>query len=110
MPWFRFIGEAQVTLRFRNAPCQLSFANLGEADGWAWVAEKVNSPSPQVVLVRKGNVMALHAALMVQGFEVEAGTAAEKVMRAATKCGFAEELPEEERWRKELISARARLR
>jgi hypothetical protein len=109
MPWFRFIGEdgARVTLRFRNGACELRFANLGEADGWAWVAQRVKKPAAQIVLVRRGNMMALRSALTFQGFAVEAGSAAERIMRAAVKCGHAEELPDDERWRLELIRARA---
>jgi len=55
-----------------------------------------------------GNVMGLQSALMVRGFEVPAGSPAERIMRAAEKCGHAEELPDDPRWREELIQARAR--
>jgi hypothetical protein len=106
MPWFRFIEEARVTLPFRNGPGELTFANLPGEDGWAWVAQKVKSPGPQIVLVRTGNVMALNAALMRRGFEVPSGSHAEKVMRAAVKCRYAEELPDDEHWRHQLILAR----
>src|SRR5687768_7907534 len=106
MPWFRFIDEANVTLPFRNGRCELTFANLGGLNGWAWVARKRDKPGPEVVLVRAGNVLGLQGALRYDGFSVPAGSAAERVMRAAVKCGYAEELPDDERWRKELISAR----
>src|SRR5438874_2048746 len=58
VPWFRFIGEdgARVTLRYRNGPVELTFANLTGPDGWAWVAQKKGKPD-HVVLVRCGNVM-----------------------------------------------------
>ena len=109
MPWFRFIGEegARVTLPFRNGEVRCSFANLGGADGWAWVAERPDKPGQQVVLVRRPNVLALSRAIVGAGFPVESGSAAERVMRAAVKCGCAEELPEDERWRQELLQARA---
>src|SRR5436190_21522402 len=109
MPWFRFIGEdgARVTLRFRNGTCELRFANLGGEAGWAWVAHREGNPPCEVVLVRAGNVMGLQTALNIHGFQVAAGSAAEKIMRAAVTCGYAEELPEEVRWREELIKARA---
>lgn len=109
MPWFRFIGEdgARVTLRFRNGKCELTFANLGNFEaGWAWVAQR--DSGARIVLVAKPNVMALQSALVWEGFEVAAGSPAERVMRAAVKCRHAEELPEEERWRTELIRARGR--
>lgn len=115
MPWFRFIGEngARCRLRFRNAEVQLVFANLQgrEPDPaglgcWAWVAQKPDGA--QIILVRRGNMMALSGALSKFGFEVAAGTPAEKIMRAAEKCGHAEELPMDERWRPELIRARGR--
>ncbi len=108
MPWFRFIGEARVTLHYRNGRCELTFANLGGPDSWAWVAQKDDSRTSQIVLVRRGNVMALQSALMIHGFDVASGSAAERVMFAAVKCGYAEELPDEERWRTELIRARSR--
>jgi hypothetical protein len=107
VPWFRFIEEARVTLPFRNGKVELAFANLGGEDGWAWVAECRGTRSKQIVLVRCGNVMALHGALIRDGFAVDAGSPAERIMLAAVKCGFAEELPEDERWRRELIHARA---
>ena len=109
MPWFRFIDDARVTLRFRNGTCELNFANLGGADGWAWVAQKSGKSSAQIVLVRRGNVMALQVALKSEGFDVPAGGPAERIMRAAEKSGYAEELPDEKRWREELIRARAAL-
>jgi hypothetical protein len=68
MPWFRFIDDARVTLRFRNGACELNFANLGQEDGWAWVALKPGKSSEPVVLVRRGNVMALQVALKTEGF------------------------------------------
>lgn len=105
MPWFRFIEDARVTLRFKNGVCELTFANLGGEDGWAWVAQKKGKPRDQVVL-RRGNVMALQRALTGEGFGVAAGGAEERIMRAAVRCGFAEELPEEERWRRKLLAAR----
>lgn len=108
VPWFRFIEEAKVTLPFRNGRCELTFANLGEGDGWAWVAQKREKPGAQIILVRAANVMALRAALMTHGFETPAGSPAEKVMRAAVKRGFAEELPDDAHWRRELIVARGR--
>ena len=107
MPWFRFIEEARVTLPFRNGACELTFANLGGENGWAWVARKATKPTDEVVLVRTSNINALQVALTHRGFEVASGSPAEKIMRAAERCGFAEELPEEERWRKELIRARS---
>src|SRR5688572_2794416 len=110
MPWFRFTEETQVTLRFRNGTCDLSFANLGGELSWAWVAQKRDSMTDPVVLVRTGNVVALRVALREDGFRVEFGSAAERVMRAAVRCGYAEELPEDERWRGELIAARRELR
>jgi len=105
MPWFRFIDDARVTLRFRNGVCKLCFANLGAVDGWAWVAEKIDSLD-QIVLVRRGNVLSLQSALVTDGFEVSGGSAADRIMIAAVRCGYAEELPDEERWRKELIRAK----
>ena len=106
MPWFRFTDETHVTLRFRNGACDLTFANLGGDLSWAWVAQKRDSPAGPVVLVRAANVVALRVALRETGFSVPSGSAAERVMRAAVKCGYAEELPEEERWRRELLAAR----
>lgn len=61
------------------------------------------------MLIRCPNVLALGNALTRMGFAVEAGSPAERVMRAAVRCGFVEELPEEERWRLELIRARRRV-
>ena len=107
MPWFRFIDETHVTLRFRNGACDLTFANLGGEHSWAWVAQKRDSTAEPVVLVRAGNVVALRVALREAGFSVAAGSAAERVMQAAVKCGYAEELPDDERWRRELLAARA---
>ena len=114
MPWFRFIGEdgARFRLRFRNGDCEFTFANLAHEsdpnnDGcWAWVARNRNGA--QIVLVRRGNVMALQQALTLTGFEVAAGSAAERIMRAAEKARHAEELPGEERWRREIIQCRGR--
>jgi hypothetical protein len=106
MPWFRFIDDARVTLRFRNGTCELNFANLGEEDGWAWVAEKRGKPSEQIVLVRRGNIMGLQIALKSEGFDVPPGSPAERIMRAAVKSGYAEELPDDARWRRELLRAR----
>ena len=105
MPWFRFIGEdgARVTLPFRNGAIECTFANLGGEDGWAWIAQKKDNPRERVVLVRCGNVMALGHALTSDGFVVESGSAAERIMRAAVKCGRAEELPDDARWRGELL-------
>lgn len=105
MPWFRFLDDVGVTLPFRNGRCELTFANLGGVDGWAWVAQKPNA-SEQIVLVRRGNMLALQTALKFDGFEVVAGSPAERVMIAAVKCGHAEELPEDARWRRELLSVR----
>src|SRR5688572_29649247 len=106
MPWFRFIDDPRVTLRFRNGACELNFANLGQDNGWAWVAQKTGKSSGQIVLVRRGNVMALQVALKSEGFDVPTGSSAERIMRAAVKSGYAEELPEDERWRRELLQAR----
>lgn len=55
MPWFRFIDEANVTLRFSNGTCNLTFANLGGGMSWAWVAQKRDSNVEPIVLVRAGN-------------------------------------------------------
>jgi hypothetical protein len=110
MPWFRFTDEAHVTLRFRNGACDLTFANLGGDDSWSWVALKRDSSAAPVVLVRASNVVALRTALRETGFSVEPGSAAERVMRAAVKCGYAEELPDDARWREELIAARRQAR
>jgi hypothetical protein len=109
MPWFRFTGDLKVTIPFRNGACDLTFANLGEEPSWAWVARKVDKPAHEIVLHRAPNVMGLRVALANQGFEVPAGGPAEKVMRAAVKCGYAEELPDDEHWRGELLKARAAL-
>jgi hypothetical protein len=109
MPWFRFIDEARVTLPFRNGPCELTFANLEGDEPWAWVAQRHGTPGKQVVLARSGNMLGLRVALRVDGFCVSPGSAAERVMLAAVRCGYAEELPEDERWRRELLSARAAL-
>ena len=87
----------------------MTFANLGEEPSWAWVARKVERPSHEIILYRAGNVMGLRVALAQVGFEVAAGSPAEKVMRAAVKCGHAEDLPEDQRWREELIRTRAEL-
>jgi hypothetical protein len=106
MPWFRFIDEANVTLRFRNGVCTLTFANLGGELSWAWIAQKRDSTAEPIVLVRAGNVVGLRVALREDGFPIASGSAAERVMRAAVRCGYAEELPEDERWRGELIAAR----
>jgi hypothetical protein len=108
MPWFRFLDEARVTLPFRNGSCDLAFANLDGEDPWSWVAQRRGVPGKQVVLVRRGNMLGLRVALRESGFGVPAGSAAERVMRAAVKCGYAEELPEDERWRHELLRARCR--
>ena len=59
-----------------------------------------------VVLVRAGNVVALRIARREEGFPVDSGSAAERVMRAAVRCGYAEELPEDARWRSELSARR----
>ena len=107
MPWFRFLDDARVTLPFRNGKCALNFANLGGDEGWGWVAYREGEYNAQIVLVRAGNVAGLNDALRIDGFEVPAGGPAEKIMRAAVKCGHAEELPEEKRWREELLRARA---
>ena len=96
-----------VTIPFRDGSCALKFANLGGEGGWAWVAEKANGE--QIVLVQQPNVMALQGALNIMGFEVPNGSASEKVMWAAVRCGFAEDLPEDERWRVELLQVRQRL-
>lgn len=106
VPWFRFIEEAQVTLPFRNGKCLLTLAVLEGPEPWAWVAVRETEPLNQIVLLRRGNMMAIKVALMSEGFEVERGSPAEKVMRAAVKCVFAEELPDEERWRLEIILCR----
>ena len=108
MPWFRFIDDARRTLRFRNGTCELWLANLGGGEGWAWVAEKAGDPASRVVLVRHCHMPTLKETLTGSGFQVEADGPAEKVMRAAERCGFAEELPENEQWRRELIAARSR--
>lgn len=110
MPWFRFSDEPRMTLRFRNGTCELWLANMGDADGWAWVAEKPGDASSRVVLVKNSHMPSLQKALREDGFPVEAGGVAEKVMRAAVRCGRAEELPEDERWRRELLHARAKAR
>jgi hypothetical protein len=107
MPWFRFLDDPRVTLRFRNGTCVLNFENVGGEESWAWVAYREGDYNSRIILTRAGNVAGLNAALRMQGFEVPAGAAAEKVMRAAVKCGYAEELPEEQRWREELLRARA---
>ena len=107
MPWYRFIDEARVTLSFRNGRCELTFANLEGDEPWAWVAEKPNS-AQQIVIARAANMLALGVKLRTEGFSVAPGSAAEKIMRAAEKLGYAEELPEDERWRRELIAARRR--
>jgi hypothetical protein len=64
----------------------------------------------RIVLVRRGNMLALRAALREDGFSVPSGSAAERVMLAAVRCGYAEELPDDERWRGELIRARGRVK
>ena len=106
MPWFRFIEEARLTLPFKNGSCELTFANLEGDEPWAWVAQRRGVPGKQIVLVRSGNMLGLRVALREEGFSVPAGSAAERVMFAAVKCGYAEELPDDERWRRELIKAR----
>ena len=106
MPWFRFIEEARLTLPFKNGSCELTFANLEGDEPWAWVAQRRGVPGKQIVLVRSGNMLGLRVALREEGFSVPAGSAAERVMFAAVKCGYAEELPDDERWRWELIKAR----
>ena len=92
---------------FRDGPCDLTFANLGGENGWAWVAQKQNGE--QILLVRSPNVMALQGALSVTGFELAKGSAAEKVMWAAVRCGFAEDLPDDERWREEVLRVRGQV-
>lgn len=109
MPWFRFTNDARVVLPFRNGGCELTFANVGGELPWAWVAQKRTGSGQQVVLLQTGNIVALRVALFEEGFCVDAGSAAEKVMQAAVKCGHAEDLPDDERWRRELLSARAAL-
>ena len=104
MPWFRFIDEAHVTLRFRNGTCELTFANLRDEPCWAWVASRPGAEP--VVLVRAGNMLGLRAALREDGFNVAPGSKAERVMYAAVRAGYAEELPEDPRWRNELLIAR----
>ncbi len=106
MPWFRFIEDARVTLQFRNGEIECVFANLGGENGWAWVAQKKRQPGKHVVLVRAPNVMALGHALTKDGFDAASGSAAERIMRAAVKTGRAEELPEDARWRAELLQAK----
>ena len=106
MPWFRFVDEVRVTLRFRDGACDLTFANLTGDLPWGWVAEKRNSSKPPVVLVRAGNMLGLRVALRESGFQIETGSVAERIMRAAVRAGVAEELPDDERWREELIAAR----
>ena len=108
MPWFRFIDEVRFTLRFRNGAVDFTFANLGGEESWAWVAQKRDNHQPPLVLARSGNMLGLRAILRHHGFPVAAGSAAERAMRVAEKAGYAEELPEDERWREELIAARAK--
>ena len=104
MPWFRFIDDARVTLRFRNGTCELTFANLRDEPCWAWVATRAGTEP--VVLVRAGNMLGLRAALREDGFPVEPGSKAERVMHAAVRSGYAEELPDDPRWRREFIMVR----
>lgn len=111
MPWFRFIDELKVTLPFRNGPCELTFANLGEGGNcWAWVAQKQSGKGDRVVLHRAGNMMGLRTSLAVSGFEVPSGSAAERIMLAAVKYGVAEILPDDEHWRDQILTARAKIR
>src|SRR5687768_5269365 len=93
MPWFRFIDDARVTLRFRNGACELNFADLGQENGWVWVAQKSGKSPTQIVLVRRENVLALRVALKSEGFDVPTGSPAERIMRAALKSGYAEDCP-----------------
>ena len=107
--WFRFTDELKVRIPFRNGAVDLTFANLGEEPSWAWVARKVEKPSQEIILHRAPYVVGLRAALSIHGFEVAAASAAERVLRDAVKCVHAEELPADERWREELLKARAAL-
>jgi hypothetical protein len=104
MPWFRFTDDARVTLSFRNGSCELTFANLRDDPCWAWVATRPGAEP--VVLVRAGNMAGLRVALREEGFAVEPGSKAERIMYAAVRAGHAEELPDDPRWRRELITAR----
>src|SRR5688500_2999809 len=98
MPWFRFIDEANVTLQFRNGSANLHSATLGgRMDGPG--SHRRDKPGPEIVLVRTGNMLGLRSVLRYDGFNVPASSPAERVMRAAVKCGYAEELPDDERWR-----------
>jgi hypothetical protein len=107
MLWFRF-DEVRFTLRFRNGAIDFTFANLGGPESWAWVAQKRDSHRLPSVLARSGNMLGLRAVLRHHGFPVTADSEAERAMRAAEKAGYAKELPEDERWRGELIAARAK--
>lgn len=117
MPWFRFTDDPKIKLRYRNAILVLDFANLQNSpetaadhsdlpDVWAWVAHYEQDPNRRVVITRFGNIRALFDAIRTWGFEVEAGSVAEKIMRAAVKQRLAEDLPDEERWRNEIVRMR----
>ena len=101
MPWFRFTGDVKFELHFSNGKVEFTLSILSDGDEagcWAWAARKMDgTPHPaEVILWREGNVMAIREVLSHDGFPVEAGTPAEKIMRAACRIRRAEVLPEEQ--------------
>lgn len=71
---------------------------------------KADKANDRIILVRCGNAMALQSALKTEGVQIPAGTPAERIMLAAVKSEFAEELPDDARWRRELLLARHAVR
>lgn len=97
MPWFRFTGDVKFEIPFRNGRCELTFSVLTGDQAWAWVARKVDgATSPaEVILCRRGNMLGLRHSLTFDGFPVDAGTAAEKIMLAACRLDRAEKMPDD---------------
>ena len=108
MPWFRFTGDVKFELHYRNCSVVFTIAVLDCEPAWAWVARKVDGTvrPAEVILWRDGNMLALRRRLSIDGFPVDRGTPAAKIMLTSCRCGYSEQLPDDPTTRAALFASR----
>lgn len=93
MPRFRVIKEVPAAVAFRNGTVHFTQYE-GLIACAVWVARRTELTNTQVTLCEAPTMDEL-LRIRADGFEVSAGSPADKILQALTRLGVAELLPEE---------------